>query len=185
MFVTIVPYFEVVSDKLCTTAEIYIVFGFKVPTCCGNTVQSNTYTTSWAEFYGTHRLRAILESAENRNGNDSTLSTLVETTILEVVPALLADGHLTTSTGKQITPVIVHGDLWYGNHGKGSINGGAPEEVVFDPSSSYSHSEFDFGIMNMFGGFGKGFEEEYYRLKEEGKDEPVAEWEDRVKLYEL
>jgi len=82
-------------------------------------------------------------------------------------------------------PVIIHGDLWSGNHGKGSIDGGDIEEVVFDPSSSYSHSEFDFGIMRMFGGFGKGFEEEYYRFKEGGKDEPVDEWEDRIKLYEL
>jgi len=156
-----------------------------VPTCCGNTVQPNTYSTSWAEFYGSHRLRAILESAEKRNGKDSKLSTHVESTILEVVPALLADGHLTTSAGGPIMPVIIHGDLWSGNHGKGSIDGGDIEEVVFDPSSSYSHSEFDFGIMRMFGGFGKGFEEEYYRFKEGGKDEPVDEWEDRIKLYEL
>jgi len=57
------------------------------------------------------------------------------------------------------------------------------EEVVFDPSSSYSHAEFEWGIMRMFGGFSGAFEKEYFKLKE--KDEPVGEWEDRVMLYEL
>lgn len=59
------------------------------------------------------------------------------------------------------------------------------EEVVFDPSSCYVHSEFEFGIMRMFGGFGRAFEDEYYKLKKGGRDEPVEEWEDRVRLYEL
>jgi protein-ribulosamine 3-kinase len=37
--------------------------------------------------------------------------------------------------------------------------------------------------MRMFGGFGVGFEKEYFKCKE--KDEPVEEFEDRVMLYEL
>lgn len=109
----------------------------------------------------------------------------MSTTISKVVPALLADDHLTTPTGGKIQPVVVHGDLWSGNHGKGSIDGGAVEEVIYDSSASYSHSEFEFGIMRMFGGFGAGFEKEYYEIKEGGKDKPVEEWGDRVRLYEL
>jgi fructosamine-3-kinase len=57
------------------------------------------------------------------------------------------------------------------------------EEVVYDPSSAYAHSEFEWGIMRMFGGFTGPFEKEYHGLKP--KDEPVGEWEDRVALYEL
>jgi fructosamine-3-kinase len=35
------------------------------------------------------------------------------------------------------------------------------EELVYDSSSCYAHSEFELGIMKMFGGFGAGFLEEY------------------------
>jgi protein-ribulosamine 3-kinase len=55
--------------------------------------------------------------------------------------------------------------------------------VVYDPSAFWGHGEFEAGIMGMFGGFGRAFWEEYYRFKK--KDEPVEEWEDRCKLYEL
>lgn len=101
-----------------------------------------------------------------------------------VVPRLLQEGHLRDGQTKgPIRPVVVHGDLWSGNHGRGRIGTGPVEEVVFDPSSCYAHSEFDFGIMGMFGGFGAAFWKEYHSLKP--KDEPVEEYEDRVELYQL
>jgi protein-ribulosamine 3-kinase len=159
------------------------MFGFPVPTCCGDTQQDNSFKSSWAEFYADNRLRHILKSAEKNNGKDSELSNLVEKTASVAVPRLLRDGHLKTSSGGDVVPVVVHGDLWSGNHGVGTIGKGGVEEVVFDPSCSYSHSEFEWGIMRMFGGFGGSFEREYYELK--GKDEPIEEWDDRVKLYEL
>lgn len=158
-------------------------FGFPVPTCCGDTQQDNSYRSSWADFYADCRLRHILTCAERNNGKDPELSSLVEKTATVVVPRLLGDGHLKSAGGGSITPVVVHGDLWSGNHGRGTIDQGGVEEVVFDPSSAWAHSEFDFGIMRMFGGFGGGFEREYHKYK--AKDEPVGEWEDRVELYEL
>jgi protein-ribulosamine 3-kinase len=59
----------------------------------------------------------------------------------------------------------------------------ATEEVVYDPSSVYGHSEYELGIMRMFGGFGSSFWREYESLIP--KAEPKAEWEDRIALYEL
>ncbi len=123
-------------------------FGFPVPTCCGNTVQENTFSPSWCDFYANSRLLAILSSAERSNGRDPELRQLVERTARVVVPRLLRDGHL-RSGGEDVRPVVVHGDLWSGNHGRGSIGGGALEEVVFDPSSCWAHSEYEFGIMRM------------------------------------
>lgn len=55
--------------------------------------------------------------------------------------------------------------------------------VVYDPSACYAHSEYELGIMKMFGGFGPAFFEAYHRIVP--KTEPVEEYEDRVRLYEL
>jgi fructosamine-3-kinase len=100
-----------------------------------------------------------------------------------VVPRLLGNGHLGGRRG--IMPVLVHGDLWIGNRVRGTIAslGGGIEEVVFDPSACWAHSEYELGIMRMFGGFSAGFFHEYHRLVP--KAEPVWEYEDRIKLYQL
>lgn len=154
-------------------------FGFPVPTCCGSTVQDNTWKKSWAEFYADNRLRSILRAGIKSNGPDAELEESVEKVAGVVVPRLLGDDHL-----KGVMPVVVHGDLWSGNHSRGRIGGkGGAEEVVYDPSCVYGHSEYELGIMRMFGGFGSSFWKEYQKLVP--KSEPEEEWEDRLQLYEL
>ena len=158
------------------------MFGFPVTTCCGDTAQPNNYSESWADFYANHRLRAILKKSERTNGSDGELRDLVEKIASKIVPRLLGDGHLNGGNG--VTPVVIHGDLWSGNKGVAKIDGAdALEEIVFDPSSCYAHSEAELGIMKMFGGFGASFLNEYHKTCP--KTEPVAEYEDRVSLYEL
>ncbi|ERF77022.1 hypothetical protein EPUS_06890 [Endocarpon pusillum Z07020] len=172
--------------------------GFPVPTCCGDTPQPNQpYTTSWPDFFAKNRLLFILERGEGRNGKDPELRSLVEKTASKVVPRLLGEGHLGGPEG--IAPVVVHGDLWSGNHSRGTFPGrqaqaspdtnGADgeveagiEDIIYDPSSTYAHSEYELGIMKMFGGFGSGFYREYHDLVP--KTEPVGEYDDRVALYE-
>jgi len=110
------------------------------------------------------------------------LHELVEATVTVVVPRLLGDDHL--NNGKGVTPVVVHGDLWSGNASKGTIGRqGAVQDVIYDSSACYAHSEYELGIMKMFGGFGGGFLKEYHTLCP--KSEPVEEYDDRVALYEL
>lgn len=168
------------------------LFGFPVPTFCGDTKQPNQSCESWAEFYANERLLTILATSEKRNGKDSGLRSLVEKTADIVVPALLGDGHLgydRSGKGQGITPVVVHGDLWSGNASRGRIVGSERKEdevvgdVVYDPSACYAHSEYELGIMKMFGGFGSAFFNEYHKIVP--KTEPVEEYEDRVRLYEL
>ena len=159
------------------------LFGFPVSTCCGDTLQPNTYHRVWSIFYAENRLLPILAKSERTNGPDTELRSLVEKTASVIVSRLLGNDHL--NNGRGITPVVVHGDLWSGNKGRGAISGqeGGVEEVVFDPSSCYAHSEYELGIMKMFGGFGEGFMREYHARVPKG--EPVGEYEDRVALYEL
>ncbi|EGS24038.1 uncharacterized protein CTHT_0007490 [Thermochaetoides thermophila DSM 1495] len=155
------------------------MYGFHVPTCCGATRQENPWTESWAKFYADHRLRAIMREGIRQNRPDKELNEAVEKVASVVVPRLLGDGHL-----KGVYPVLIHGDLWSGNHGRARIGGeGGAEEVVFDPSCVYGHSEYELGIMRMFGGFGSSFWREYERLVP--KAEPKEEYEDRLDLYEL
>lgn len=157
-------------------------FGFPATTCCGDTPQDNSYRSSWAEFYAENRLKFILKRSEKSNGPDDSLRKLVLRTAEEVVPALIGDRHV--NNGKGVTPVVVHGDLWSGNASAGMLPGmNEPEELVFDPSACYAHSEYELGIMKMFGGFGGSFLKEYHELCP--KTEPVEEYEDRIALYEL
>ncbi len=179
-------------------------FGFPVPTCCGDTPQPNQpYTTSWCDFFATNRLLFILQRGERRNGKDAELHSLVDRTASEVVPSLLGKGHLGGGCSEGITPVVVHGDIWSGNHSRGTFAGRQPEssptideeeeedggqvearveDIIYDPSSVYAHSEYELGIMKMFGGFSSAFYREYHDLVP--KTEPVAEYDDRVALYE-
>ncbi|KND94529.1 Ketosamine-3-kinase [Tolypocladium ophioglossoides CBS 100239] len=155
------------------------MFGFPVLTCCGETAQDNSWKASWADFYANNRIRSILRAAVRNNGPDAELAAAVEHVASKVVPRLVGDDRV-----EGITPVVIHGDLWSGNHSRGQIGGrcGA-EEVTFDPSAVYGHSEYELGIMRMFGGLGGGFWKEYEMLVP--KAEPKAEWEDRILLYEL
>ena len=157
-------------------------FGFPATTCCGDMPQDNTYTASWADFYANRRLRFIMAASKKSNGADKKLESLVEQTCTTVIPRLIGDAHLNNGAG--ITPVVVHGDLWAGNASRGKLpNMTEPEDVIFDSSACYAHSEFELGIMKMFGGFGPKFLKEYHELVP--KTEPREEYEDRVALYEL
>ncbi|KAI9697477.1 MAG: hypothetical protein M1820_007812 [Bogoriella megaspora] len=158
------------------------MFGFPAVTCCGDTPQPNDYKESWADFYAKNRLMFVLKQSEKSNGSDKELRDLVTSTAEEVVPRLIGDSHL--NNGKGAMPVVVHGDLWSGNASRGRIAGqGDAQDVVFDPSACYAHSEYELGIMKMFGGFGPSFLKEYHQHCP--KTEPVGEYEDRVALYEL
>ncbi|MCJ1307201.1 hypothetical protein MMC25_000847 [Agyrium rufum] len=120
------------------------VFGFPYTTCCGDTVQENAYRSDWADFYAKNRLRAMVRKCEQKHGPDEELEGMVENMASVVVPRLLRYSHL--NRGQGIVPVVVHGDLWSGNRGRGLIGGSdVVEEVVFDPSACYAHSEYELG----------------------------------------
>lgn len=124
------------------------MFGFPVPTCCGDMQQPNDFKESWADFYAENRLRFIERASRKSNGKDQELTTMVERLCEEVVPRLIGDDHL--NGGKGVMPVVVHGDLWSGNASIGKLPGmKEAEEVTFDSSACYAHSEYELGDMKM------------------------------------
>lgn len=158
------------------------MFGFPITTYAGRTKQDNTFRRSWAKFYAENRLRTISKLIEQAHGTDDELRMWIERTAAEIVPKLLGNGHLGGRKG--ISPVLVHGDLWSGNKARGRLGGkGGIEDVAFDASCCYAHSEYELGLMRMFGGFSAGFFSEYHRLIP--KTSPQNEYEDRMKLYQL
>lgn len=130
----------------------------------------NTSTSSWSEFFAQRRLLSILEDCEKNNGIDATLRKAVEATVSIVVPRLLSQ--------LEIKPALVHGDLWSGN-----VDATEKGPITYDPCCFYAHSEYELGIMKMFGGFGTAFMEAYH--KRMPKTHPIEEYDDRVVLYML
>lgn len=158
------------------------MFGFPITTYCGSTAQKNEWNTSWAHFFAENRLRSICRIIEENHGTDEELIDLLEKLIRVVVPRLLGNGMLGGKKG--IKPVLIHGDLWEGNRSKGRFDyRDGIEPVTYDPACCYAHSEFELGIMRMFGGFSAGFFNEYHHLVP--KTEPKKEYDDRMSLYEL
>jgi protein-ribulosamine 3-kinase len=159
------------------------VVAFPVMTCVGRTPQNNSWSRSWPKFFAENRLRPVCKLVEKNHGVDIQLTSLLDRIVQEVVPRLLGNGHLGSRKGG-VQPALVHGDLWSGNKARGRVGGkGGIEEVTFDAGSCYAHSEYDLGIMRMFGGFSAGFFNEYHRLIP--KSEPKNEYDDRLALYEL
>ena len=152
-------------------------FGFDLPTCCGFLPQKNGWTDSWVKFYTekVHSKNIILNRGfviyiqleeQIDLQNDTELHTLW--------PSLRA-GLSSFFTNIEVSPSLLHGDLWSGNTGQ---VGNTP--VVFDPASFYGHHEYDLAIGKMFGGFGGEFQQAYHTLipKQEG-------FETRSELYQL
>lgn len=123
----------------CTHAQ----FGWDRDNTIGSTLQRNTRSARWDEFYREHRLRFQLELAE-RNGADSST--------IERGYRLCEHVSDFFQTYRPV-PSLLHGDLWGGNWG--SDEDGLP--VIFDPAVYYGDREADIAMTRLFGGFGHAF----------------------------
>ncbi len=72
--------------------------------------------------------------------------------MVNAVPGLLA--------GAQVTPSLIHGDLWIGNAGATEAEG----PVIFDPACFFGHHEMELAMMTLFGGIREEFWESYHRV---------------------
>jgi fructosamine-3-kinase len=76
-----------------------------------------------------------------------------------------------------ITPALLHGDLWSGNW---SIRQSDGMPIIYDPACYFGHSEAELGIMRMFGGFSQDFFDAYDQVIP-----PAAGRKERLEIYEL
>ena len=125
-------------------------FGYDINNTIGTTPQINTWSENWVEFFIHQRLVVQLKLLEQKRGDTEILSRGEK----------FIERYTTYFKGIQITPALLHGDLWSGN--TAADEKGKP--VIYDPAVYYGHDEAEFGILLMFGGFTQEFHEAYREL---------------------
>ncbi|XP_059892110.1 ketosamine-3-kinase isoform X3 [Gadus macrocephalus] len=107
----------------------------------------NEWQHDWVTFYSRHRLQHQLNMVEKSCG-DREARELWSHLQLKI-PQLF--------TQVEVVPALLHGDLWGGNVAQTTEG-----PVIFDPASFYGHTEYELGIMAMFGGFSSSFYSAYH-----------------------
>jgi fructosamine-3-kinase len=124
-------------------------FGFIFDNKIGSTPQKNATkknNKNWADFYWNYRIKFQIDLAKKNN--------LLE---LEQYNNLMnLKDSIYRKLDIQVRPTLLHGDLWSGNY-IATSNG----PYFIDTASYYGHSEADFALTYMFGGFSKEFYQSY------------------------
>jgi len=89
------------------------MFGFPVSTVCGKMERTVVWEKSWAKSF-THQLKDVIRFDNETNGPwpeyDAACKQLIDVAIPRLLGALQSDG-------REITPALIHGDLWERNIG--------------------------------------------------------------------
>ena len=112
-------------------------YGWTCDNFIGPTLQKNSQTNNWAEFFIQNRLVGL--------ANQLTECTqLISPEVWQKISEILRT--------HQPEPCLLHGDLWSGNLGFCR-----QQVVVFDPAVWIGDREFDLAMADLFGGFAKRF----------------------------
>lgn len=109
-------------------------FGFPVTTFGGRNPVIFPLSKTWEEAL-TKCLKAAFDAEEVTQGSDPELSTLREILFSQLIPRLIRPLE---TEGRNLEPVLCHGDLWDGNT---SIDAATGEPQVFDATPVYAHNE--------------------------------------------
>ncbi|KAI7786821.1 hypothetical protein LA080_002291 [Diaporthe eres] len=152
-------------------------FGFHVPVAGGPLPLRLARSSSW-EDYLTRYLRYFFRAEEIAQGErPSEMQDLIGVLFDRIMPRLIRP--LETG-GREITPRILHTDLWSGNRAVDE-NG---EPIIFDPCSIYGHNEFDLGIWSFAREpYGQAFLHSYHTHF--SRSAPEEDSEGRNALYAL
>lgn len=134
---------EQLAKMHCATQD---AFGWHRDNTIGLTPQHNTENDDWVDFFKEQRLGYQLRLAA-ANGFTGQLQDQGEQ-LMERLPGYF--------DGTDVSPSLLHGDLWGGNW---KSRGGEP--VVFDPAVYFGDRETDLAMTRLFGGFGESFYDAY------------------------
>ncbi|KAL2069214.1 hypothetical protein VTL71DRAFT_15552 [Oculimacula yallundae] len=152
-------------------------FGFHAVTYNGNKARDVTWCDTWEEMF-TNSVKRRVSQERDTQGPSTGLDKLLPALYEKVIPRLLRPLH----TGeKKITPVLVHGDVWYGNL---ATNASTGEPIIFDPATIWAHNELDVANMTVprFR-LGREWTREYH--KHFPISSPIEDYEDRLRLYTI
>lgn len=142
------------------------LFGWQRNNTIGVTLQLNSPSSSWIEFWRENRLGYQLQLAKSK-GYTGKLQNLGERLMAELD---------TFFTGAVPAASLLHGDLWSGNYSFDATG----QPVLFDPAVYYGDREADIAMTELFGGFPTAFYAAYQEAY------PLdAGYETRKTLYNL
>lgn len=118
-------------------------FGFPVVTYEGSMYQDVKWCKTWEEAFTLH-LQAFIDQERISQGPSEELNELIPSLLEKVIPRLLRPLH---TKGRNIKPVLIHGDIWYGNIATNAKTG---DPVMFDPSVYWGHNECKIRPTNSF-----------------------------------
>lgn len=140
-------------------------FGFGTTTCCGYLPLDNSWHNDWVEFYCRQRIDPQVRMAQEKYHDREAAE--LWSVLVNKVPSFFE--------GLEITPALLHGDLWGGNVAEYEDG-----PIIFDPASYYGHSEFELSIAKLFGGFDGNFYSAYFNIIPKSPG-----FEKRLDLYHL
>ena len=158
--------FELLGNQLALLHKITKnEFGFDEDNFIGSLPQSNTKHMSWTKFYLEERIIPQIQLAISNNLLSS-----------KDVPSRLDMNNACQEFFYDISPSLLHGDLWSGNFL--IATDGTP--YLIDPAVYYGHHEVDIAMSKLFGGFGISF---YKAYQEHFKFDSLTN--SRIDLYQL
>lgn len=140
-------------------------YGWENPNFIGSLPQSNQKHDNWISFYIKERLSPQFQTAVDRKyltKND--------------VPGIEKLRIVITSYCPDVSPSLLHGDLWSGNY-LIAENG---QPYLIDPAVYFGHSEIDLSMSRLFGGFGSSFYSAYFEINPSPSGES-----NRMAIYQL
>lgn len=140
-------------------------FGFIDDNFIGSLPQYNNKNTDWAKFYINQRLLPQIELALSKK--------LLQH---KDVPKTETMHKVCNDIFKQVSPSLLHGDLWGGNY----LISTEGKPYLIDPAVYYGHSEVDIAMSKLFGGFGISFYDTYHKSFPK-----TQEFDARIELYQL
>ena len=142
-------------------------FGFATDNLIGSTHQPNQWSPCWSDFFRDQRLTFQVQLAFSKSLISNEERQLIER-LYPKLPELLA--------GERVFPAVLHGDLWSGNF----LCDSSQKPVLFDPAAFYGHSEYEFAMTKLFGGFASGFYEAYHEVLPADDATPT-----RIEIYQI